>query len=216
LYFVSHSVIKKNVVSLIVLFILQRMMVDEADIDPVGGGSGTHGSTSGHRSGTKRNASQMDPSSPRLPIKRKPGPIPRHVIVRRPTYPSPPSSPLHSPSSSPSPNTLWPSPPLDVTYSPVTDTEMSVESGRGEALTTAPDLEGSEPPKLTMVNGDLGELNAGSLQCHSFYVCILCLFSTVLLRLVCLVHLYSQILSPAGPSHLANFFNECSNHIDTV
>ncbi|KDR21465.1 hypothetical protein L798_03918, partial [Zootermopsis nevadensis] len=72
----------------------KRMMVDEADIDPVGGGSGTHGGTGGHRSGTKRNASQMDPSSPRPPSKRKPGPIPRHVVVRRPNSPSPPSSPL--------------------------------------------------------------------------------------------------------------------------
>jgi integrator complex subunit 6 len=150
------------------------MMVDEADIDPVGGGSGTHGSTSGHRSGTKRNASQMDPSSPRLPSKRKPGPIPRHVVVRRPTSPSPPSSPLHSPNSSPSPSPVWfspdPPPPL---LTPVTATGTSTESGGGEALVTAPDSEGSEPPKLTMVNGDLGELETVSLQSYSHYICSL-------------------------------------------
>ncbi|PNF33141.1 Integrator complex subunit 6-A [Cryptotermes secundus] len=136
----------------------KRMMVDEADMDPVGGGSGTHGTTNSHRSGTKRGASQMDPSSPRLPNKRKPGPIPRHVVVRRPTSPSPRPSPLASPNSSPCSSPVWfspdPPPPL---LTPVTLTVMSMESGKGESLVTGPDSEGSEPPKLTMVNGDLDD-----------------------------------------------------------
>jgi len=140
-------------------------------MDPVGGGSGTHGSTGGHRTGAKRSASQMDPSSPRLPSKRKPGPIPRHIVVRRPASPSPPSSPLSSPNSSPCPSPLWfspdPPPPL---LTPVTPTGMSLESSRGEALVTGPDSEGSEPPKLTMVNGDMGELKTGNLHSHSYNI----------------------------------------------
>jgi hypothetical protein len=49
-----------------------------------------------------------------------------------------------------------------------------MESDSGEALLTSPDLEGSEPPKLTTINGDLGELKIRSCQsrldifcCHS-------------------------------------------------
>uniref|UniRef100_A0A1B6HDR4 VWFA domain-containing protein n=1 Tax=Homalodisca liturata TaxID=320908 RepID=A0A1B6HDR4_9HEMI len=74
----------------------KRMMVDEADIDLVSSGSP-------HRGGTKRGASE--PLSPRPPNKRKPGPIPREVIVRRPVSPAP------SPSPSPSPTPPVDSPP---------------------------------------------------------------------------------------------------------
>lgn len=57
-------------------------MVDEADIDLVGG-------SSPHRSGLKRSVGE--PQSPRPTNKRKPGPIPRDVLVRRPSpTPSPP------------------------------------------------------------------------------------------------------------------------------
>ena len=144
------------------MFVLQRMMVDEADMDLVGSGSSTHGTGSSHRSSTKRNSSQMsDPSSPRLPSKRKPGPIPRHVVVRRPSSPSPSSSPLPSPNSSPCPSPLWfapdPPPPL---LTPVTPSGVlgSGDQGRTDMAVPGPDSEGSEPPKLTMVNGDIGEL----------------------------------------------------------
>lgn len=140
------------------------MMVDEADMDPVGGGSGTHGTNSGHRSGTKRSSSQMDPASPRIPSKRKPGPIPRHVVVRRPTSPLP----LSSPDSSPSWLSSDPPPPL---LTPVTPTVLSEESDRGEALLTCPDLEGSEPPKLTTINGDLGKLQIRSHRSHLDTLC---------------------------------------------
>ncbi|XP_072745127.1 integrator complex subunit 6 [Anoplolepis gracilipes] len=75
----------------------KRMMVDEADIDIVGATSSTS------KSGLKRTLSQSDgggSSSPRPPPnKRKPGPIPKDVIVRRPSY----SSPANTPPSSPIP-----------------------------------------------------------------------------------------------------------------
>lgn len=54
-------------------------MVDEADIDLVSSGSP-------HRSSSKRGNSE--PLSPRSPNKRKPGPIPRDVMVRRPVSPT--------------------------------------------------------------------------------------------------------------------------------
>jgi hypothetical protein len=64
---------------------------------------------------------------------------------------------------------------------------MSVESGMGEALVMGPDSEGSEPPKLTMVNGDLGKLKTGKLQItviivlslyeHVWYLLFLSVFS---------------------------------------
>jgi len=71
------------------------MMVDEADIDIVGATS------SASKGGLKRTLPQSDSagsSSPRPPPnKRKPGPIPKDVIVRRPSYTltnTPPSSPI--------------------------------------------------------------------------------------------------------------------------
>ncbi|XP_066603070.1 integrator complex subunit 6 isoform X2 [Prorops nasuta] len=75
----------------------KRMMVDEADIDMVGATSSTS------KGGLKRSIPPSDggggPSSLRPPPnKRKPGPIPKDVIVRRPSY-----SPVSSPSSSPIP-----------------------------------------------------------------------------------------------------------------
>lgn len=71
----------------------KRMMVDEADIDIVGATSSTS------KSGLKRTLPQSDgPSSPRPPPnKRKPGPIPKDVIVRRPSYSSPSNTPPSSP-----------------------------------------------------------------------------------------------------------------------
>jgi len=70
-------------------------MVDEADIDIVGATS------SASKGGLKRTLPQSDSagsSSPRPPPnKRKPGPIPKDVIVRRPSYTltnTPPSSPI--------------------------------------------------------------------------------------------------------------------------
>ncbi|XP_011505090.1 PREDICTED: integrator complex subunit 6-B [Ceratosolen solmsi marchali] len=76
----------------------KRMMVDEADIDIVG-------ATSSASKGLKRSlavaeAGNLGPggglNSSRPPSKRKPGPIPKDVTVRRPSY-SPPNTPPGSP-----------------------------------------------------------------------------------------------------------------------
>lgn len=74
----------------------KRMMVDEADIDMVGATS------SASKGGIKRSLPPSDgggtpvPRPP--PNKRKPGPIPKDVIIRRPSY-----SPANTPPSSPIP-----------------------------------------------------------------------------------------------------------------
>ncbi|KAF6213160.1 hypothetical protein GE061_010875 [Apolygus lucorum] len=96
----------------------KRMMVDEADIDLVGGpGSGGRGS--------KRS---LDGANPSRPNKRKPGPIPRDVTVRRPPTPlsplggtsllSPPASPMYIPSMENSP----PASPLPISSGIATST----------------------------------------------------------------------------------------------
>jgi hypothetical protein len=72
-----------------------------------------------------------------------------------------------------------PPPPL---LTPVTPTGMSVESGKGEALVMGVDSEGSEPPKLTMVNGDLGKLKTGKLQSYSCNICSILLFNRGLFK----------------------------------
>ncbi|KAI4479419.1 hypothetical protein M0804_011204 [Polistes exclamans] len=74
----------------------KRMMVDEADIDMVGATSSTS------KGGIKRSLPPSDgggtPVPRPSPNKRKPGPIPKDVIVRRPSY-----SPANTPPSSPIP-----------------------------------------------------------------------------------------------------------------
>jgi len=74
------------------------MLVDEADKDEVGGGSGTHGTNSGDRSGTN----VIHPTwTPLLHSSQENahGPFPQYVVVRRPTSPLPLSSPDISSSS---------------------------------------------------------------------------------------------------------------------
>lgn len=73
----------------------KRMMVDEADIDMVGATSSTS------KGGLKRNLPASDGggslASKPPSNKRKPGPIPKDVVVRRPSYTptnTPPSSPV--------------------------------------------------------------------------------------------------------------------------
>ncbi|BES92737.1 integrator complex subunit [Nesidiocoris tenuis] len=80
----------------------KRMMVDEADIDLVGGPSSLG-------RGQKRT---LDGTNPSRPNKRKPGPIPRDVTIQRPLTPASPLGPL-SPSSPLRP--LSPSPPASPT-----------------------------------------------------------------------------------------------------
>ncbi|XP_050299133.1 integrator complex subunit 6 isoform X2 [Anthonomus grandis grandis] len=75
----------------------KRMMVDEADIDLMGSPSGTSRSN-------KRPNQNIDVGG-RLPVKRKPGPLPKNFSIRKPNgsdispMPSPPASPAPSPVS---------------------------------------------------------------------------------------------------------------------
>ncbi|XP_059483947.1 integrator complex subunit 6-B [Neocloeon triangulifer] len=71
----------------------KRMMVDEADMDLPGAGGGGGGAR-------KRAASESSPAASPRAKGRKPGPIPRDVLVRRPSTPtpSPPASPTLAPS----------------------------------------------------------------------------------------------------------------------
>ncbi|KAG7199341.1 hypothetical protein KM043_018188 [Ampulex compressa] len=89
----------------------KRMMVDEADIDMVGATSSTS------KGGLKRTLPASDGggalASRPPPNKRRPGPIPKDVIVRRPSY-----APANTPPSSPIP---W----MDDTKNQVTPTADS-------------------------------------------------------------------------------------------
>ncbi|XP_046383317.1 integrator complex subunit 6 [Ischnura elegans] len=128
----------------------KRMMVDEADIDLVGGG----GVSSGR--GVKRSADS--PSGSSRPNKRKPGPIPKHVVVRRPRLrpPTPSVPPLLSPTSP-----TLPSQPL-----PVPVVENQVESPTPMPGAAAPfcPVEGLFPPpapdpisRIVLVNGSIDD-----------------------------------------------------------
>lgn len=111
--------------------LLQRMMVDEADIDLVGTGTPGRGGAASKRSWSTSSGVDI-PGSPR-PHKRKPGPIPKEVTVKRPVA-TPSSSPAVSPASSPA-------------YIP--------------PMVDPPDI--SPPPtpgsSLPLLNGDLGNIN---------------------------------------------------------
>ncbi|XP_049880396.1 integrator complex subunit 6 [Pectinophora gossypiella] len=72
----------------------KRMMVDEADMDPLGAVRGAGGGGAGGKRGAE---------SPRAqPPKRKAGPLPHHVVARRPSTPTPPPAPS-APSAPPAP-----------------------------------------------------------------------------------------------------------------
>ncbi|XP_012254623.2 integrator complex subunit 6 [Athalia rosae] len=117
----------------------KRMMVDEADIDMAGSTS-----TNSKAGSLKRAIQPSDSggsSAPRPPPnKRKPGPIPKDVIVRRPSY-----SPVNTPPSSPIP---W----MDETKNEVVPTANSINlsnsSSASGSLTLPPQ---TVPDKL--VNG---------------------------------------------------------------
>ncbi|CAK1544644.1 unnamed protein product [Leptosia nina] len=96
----------------------KRMMVDEADIDPMGTVRGSGGGGVGGKRGAE---------SPRAaPPKRKAGPLPQHIVARRPTSPAP-MSPVHRPPSpmslvlpaSPVPHSTPPASPAAAPLSPV-------------------------------------------------------------------------------------------------
>ncbi|XP_073957600.1 integrator complex subunit 6 isoform X2 [Choristoneura fumiferana] len=106
----------------------KRMMVDEADIDPLGSVRAGAGGGPGGKRGSE---------SPRsMPPKRKAGPLPPHIKVRRPSTPSPASSP-HAPLSplapvTPPPPPAAPSSPAAVRRptSPVAPVPSDLPSGR--------------------------------------------------------------------------------------
>lgn len=113
----------------------KRMMVDEADIDIVGATSSTS------KSGLKRTLPQTDSGigspAPRPPSnKRKPGPIPKDMIVRRPSY-----SLTNTPPNSPIP---WME---DVKSQPATTAATAVIITT--ATLVAPVIESSSPANLT-------------------------------------------------------------------
>ncbi|XP_014272900.1 integrator complex subunit 6 isoform X1 [Halyomorpha halys] len=118
----------------------KRMMVDEADIDLVGGGG------SGSPRGQKRPL--VEPGSGR-PNKRKPGPIPKDVVVRRP--PTPPPTPPPSPSSAPSP----PPPVLSVQKPPTPPPPPLPPQQSPPSL----------PPMLVLVNGDVSSSDMDIDEC---------------------------------------------------
>ncbi|XP_012522215.2 integrator complex subunit 6 isoform X2 [Monomorium pharaonis] len=126
----------------------KRMMVDEADIDMVGATSSTS------KGGLKRTLPQSDSvgsSSPRPPPnKRKPGPIPKDVIVRRPSY-----SPTNTPPSSPIP---WV---IEETKSQVTGTTAAATAA-ATTITPTPIADMSTPPVLCLSN-----VSHVSLPCSS-------------------------------------------------
>ncbi|KOX78227.1 Integrator complex subunit 6-A [Melipona quadrifasciata] len=112
----------------------KRMMVDEADIDMVG-------ATSSTSKGLKRTLPASDGggslASKPPPNKRKPGPIPKDVVIRRPSY-----TPTNTPPSSPVP---W----VDDTKNQVTPTADSNQVSLTPSISNTPCI--NSPEKL--VNG---------------------------------------------------------------
>ncbi|KAK7863354.1 hypothetical protein R5R35_004328 [Gryllus longicercus] len=152
----------------------KRMMVDEADIEPVTGSSAGHSSGGSHR-GFKRGASHLssDLASGRPPNKRKPGPIPKDTVVRRPSSPFP-LLPLTSPSSPGVPPVTpppWPSTAFSADLAPpVLSPVVSVPGHQPSPPASPADAgrdeqdRGVEPPKLVLVNGDIGDNNIQALN----------------------------------------------------
>lgn len=108
----------------------KRMMVDEADIDLVSTNNG------GAQKGSKR----TQENGARLPNKRKPGPLPRELVVRKPSMETPPASPIPSPLPSPIPYT-W-SPPEYLPDTNYSDTYMP----NGDEKPKMEDLRPKSPP----------------------------------------------------------------------
>lgn len=105
----------------------QRMMVDEADLDPMG--TVRSGSPSG--AGGKRGGEPINRAA--FPPKRKVGPLPLHVQARRPsTLPSPisPTSPMSPVSPAPSLSPVPPRRPTTPLAPPQTPLPTEVPSGR--------------------------------------------------------------------------------------
>lgn len=113
----------------------QRMMVDEADIDPLGSVRAGAGGGPGGKRGSE---------SPRsMPPKRKAGPLPPHIKVRRPSTPSPASSP-RAPLSP-----LSPLPPLTPPPPPAAPSSPAAVRRPTSPLAPVPsDLPSGRPPEV--------------------------------------------------------------------
>ncbi|KAL1464461.1 hypothetical protein WDU94_004109 [Cyamophila willieti] len=137
----------------------KRMMVDEADIDLVGGGSG-----SPHKGGGGSKRSPSGDVTPRLATKRKPGPIPRHVTVKRQRTSSTSStSSLESASLTPPPSPApSPPPPLSPCPSPLPSPSLSPSHPMSNGL---PDYSADEDTggPLTIAEDPLPPLDHPSL-----------------------------------------------------
>ncbi|XP_018895922.1 integrator complex subunit 6 isoform X2 [Bemisia tabaci] len=127
----------------------RMMMVDEADIDLVGGGG-----SSPAKGGTKRGASEnVAPTRP-PPSKRKAGPIPRHVTFRRS-----PSVTSSSCGDSPPP-TPPPTPPPIMPVMPLVNGDLdslsrSLKRERPGSRSPSPPLADVPPPILQPYDGSL-------------------------------------------------------------
>lgn len=124
-------------------------MVDEADIDLVGGSTGQSGASSGGstttRQATKRPSTE--PMSPRLPNKRKPGPLPKDTVARRPIS-----------SISPRPDSPLPVFPTFLNSGPSIPDGYLSSPGSSPPASPAPEVEEDAPClPVRLVNGDLGE-----------------------------------------------------------
>lgn len=132
----SVAFIHKSVTS------LQRMMVDEADIDPMGAVRNSGGSGAGGKRGAE---------NPRAaPPKRKAGPLPQHVVARRPSTPTP-HAPL-SPAPPAAPPALPAHPPHPAPVTPPPAAPLSPVTTRRPASPLAPvpsDLPSGRPPEVS-------------------------------------------------------------------
>ncbi|KAH9631664.1 hypothetical protein HF086_000319 [Spodoptera exigua] len=102
----------------------KRMMVDEADMDPVGAVRGGGGGAGGKRGAEGPRAA---------PPKRKAGPLPHHVVARRPSEPTtPPPSPAPAPSPTPPKAPVAPLSPVTTRRpaSPLAPVPSDLPSGR--------------------------------------------------------------------------------------
>ncbi|CAB3240509.1 unnamed protein product [Arctia plantaginis] len=120
----------------------KRMMVDEADLDPVGAVRSGGGGAGGKRGAEATRAG---------PPKRKAGPLPHHIVARRPSEPpdsplSPPASPAPAPSPAASPLPAPPAPPAPL--APLSPVSPVASRRPASPLSPAPtDLPSGRPPE---------------------------------------------------------------------
>lgn len=120
----------------------KRMMVDEADIDLVGGSTGNGGPVKG-----SKRSNSGESNGGRLPNKRKPGPLPKELVVRKPSTDSPPASPVSTPPPSPVPYSWTTNHQTPPDYLPVTSApQIPVHYSDSTNLINGEDLPRSKSP----------------------------------------------------------------------